>query len=177
MCICGVSIILQMVVVNCYYSYPLREIPGWLKRVHACMSCTMTCAGRSRKNDVCPNSGNFGDGDFAKPVHKTDDQSVNIIRIERTQVNKESAAPEKNILAAIDVISKKFKTEEEEGNLRQEWMELARIVDRLLLFTFATIHIFLILSIFVVMPNTWDLSSFLSIAASFCSTQRSQIVP
>ena len=103
--------------------------------------------------DVCPNSGNFGDGDFAKPAHKTDDQSVNITQIEGTQVKKVSPAPENNVLAAIDAISKKFKTDEEEGKLRQEWMDLARILDRLLLVTFATIHIFMILFIFVVMPN------------------------
>ena len=42
----------------------------------------------------------------------------------------------------------------EDENLRQEWVELARIIDRVLLITFSAIHIFMILLVFVVMPNT-----------------------
>ena len=38
MCICGISILLQTLILNCYHVYPLREIPGWLKRMQACIS-------------------------------------------------------------------------------------------------------------------------------------------
>ena len=159
MCICGISIILQMAVVNCYHIYPLREIPGWLKRVQICMSHAMRCPCISHKNDVCPNSGDVGHAD--KPVGKTvEDKSANIPHIEGDETKTEPPTVERNDLVAINVISEKIRKDEEEENLRLEWMELARIFDRLLLLTFATIHIFMILFIFVIMPQTWDDSLF-----------------
>ena len=158
MCICGISMILQMAVMNCYHIYPLRQIPGWLKRVQTCMSCVIGSPCRSNKNDVSSNNSDIGHAN--KPAHKFGEQSLHITQIEDNEVKGDSSTLEKNTREATNAMSNKFRTDEEDENLRQEWMELARNVDRVLLFTFTTIHIFMILLVFVIMPNTWNNVSF-----------------
>ena len=115
------------------------------------MSCIMTCSCRSRKNDVSPNNSDIGHTD--KPANKTGEKSSHIEGIE---LKSDSPTREKNAIVAIYAKSNKLKTDEEDENLRQEWMELAQIVDRMLLYIFTTIHILMILLIFVIMPNTWN---------------------
>ena len=123
------------------------------------MSCVGMCIYRSRKTDDSTKSGDVGHAD--NPVYKTEEEkSANITKIDGNGVKYESPALEKDTMSVINVISNKSRLGEKDETIRQEWMELARVVDRLLLITFTTIHIFMIFVIFVVMPDTWNGLSF-----------------
>ena len=151
MCIGGISTVLQMAVLNCYHVYPLRKIPGWLKKMQACMSCDTTCAYRSRENEMLPYPNDNGNSN--KHVPKTGDRDVNSTNIEDENpptIEKGSATRPKRII-------KEIRTEGEE-DLRLEWKKLAGYCDRLLFFIFAAIHIFIILFVFGAVSHmyAWD---------------------
>ena len=149
MCICGISIFVQMAILNCYHVYPLREIPGWLKRIQACISCVMVCGRKPGRNDVVPYSG--GENGHTNKSG-SEDQSANLTNTESTGVKTE-CSPEKDVTPHIDVITNKIQTDEANENLRLEWMGLAKHLDRLFLIIFGIIHLFMIIMIFFVMPQ------------------------
>ena len=151
MCVGGTSIVFQMTILNCYHVYPLREIPSWLKMAQACMSCSMACVVKSRKNDVLPDSSENGPND--QQPHANDDQTGDVSDEEDKDVKIQSPSVEKDSMSSLDVIIKKIKSDEQEENLRRKWKKLARNCDRLLLIIFVSIHLFMILLIILVLPK------------------------
>ena len=149
MCLCGISIVFQTTVLNCYHIYPLRQIPRWLKMMQACLSCTMPRLPKPCKDDVVPYNSDTGNPE-------ADDNTVKVIHIGAKDTNVEPTNSERNTVPGSVERETKIRPDEEEENLRDEWKKLARHFDLVLFFVFATIHLFLILFIFVVMPNTWN---------------------
>ena len=150
MCICGLSIVLQMAVLNCYYVYPLRDVPRWIRNIEGYLSClnvrTVGC-GKStlspRHPEACEN-------------HVEREESTRIAAKKR-----ESTKPsdlERSIHRGIEVITKKIVSDAEEAMLRQEWVAVARLFDRLLFLIFCTLHFAMIIVIFVILPAVWLLS-------------------
>ena len=152
MCICGISIILQMAVINCYHVHPLREIPGWLKNMQACMSHISACLSKSHNSDVHPYHGESGkfDKHDTNTGHQTDDAA----HAEARDAGKAHPIPGVNAVSGIDLIAKKIRADEDEEDLRLQWRKLARSFDRLLFVIFAIFHLCMALLLFVIMPNT-----------------------
>ena len=152
MCICGVSIILQMAVLNCYHVYPLREVPGWVKKMQACMSCNVGCSPTEQNNKVYPCSD--------EKVHvvstgsRNEGKTLNITQSKDKCGDNKSSGVVENSMSHSDMIINKIKMDEADETLRLEWKELGRLCDRLLFIIFATIHALMILVIFAIMPNT-----------------------
>ena len=150
MCICGISIMSQMAVLNCYHVYPLREIPGWIKRMQKCMCSTMTKAPESQQNNRLPFPNENAHSDNRALANKN--PAVNNKHTE----GKEREIEALNVTSGIDVMTEKIKSDEEDEKLRLEWRKLARLFDRLLFYIFGTIHFLMILFIFVAIPYTWS---------------------
>ena len=140
-----------MVVLNCYHAYPLRQIPGWLKTMQACISCGMKRAHRSRANEVLPSPGD--NGQFQKHDLKTGDQDMNSTHIE----DEDSPRLGKKMITPSNIVMKESRTKAEEENLRLEWKKLVGHFDRLLFIIFTAVHIFIFLFIFCAVPDiyTW----------------------
>ena len=152
MCICGISISVQMAILNCHHVYPLREIPGWLKSKQGCISCVVVCGRKLRQNDVVPYSGGES-GDIDKSGNGT--QTANLTNTESAKSAKIDSSPEKNVVPCIDIITEKIQTDEVGENLRRDWRELAKHLDRLFFIIFGMIHLLMMIIIFGAMPNMW----------------------
>ena len=151
MCICGVSVCLQIVVLNCYHVYPLRAIPDWLKKMSACMYNSMVCLRKSRKHSV-------SHADHSRHVVKhatleNQGQTLKNTYTEGIDAKLEPTTIETNT-ATDNERRQKTRTGNVDENLRQEWKKIARHLDRALFLIFATIHVFMILLIYLVIPNT-----------------------
>ena len=149
MCICWISIVVQMTILNCYHVYPLRKIPGWLARLQACISCVVLCGPKPVGNDVVP----YSDGESGHIDNSgTEDQTTNITNTDGVGVKTDSS-PETNIMPYIDVITNKIQTDDVHENLRLKWKKLAKHLDRLFFIIFGIIHLLMMIIIFGAMPN------------------------
>ena len=153
MCIGGTSIVFQLVLLNCCHAYPVREIPGWLKTVQGCISCGMGCANKPRENEVQPYPG--GNGHLDKHVLETENQNVHSTQFQYEDPKTEPLPIRKNSATHPKMITKDININQDEAKLRLEWKKLAGYLDRLFVFIFATIHLFMILFIFVVVPSMY----------------------
>ena len=153
MCISGISTVFQIAVLHCYHMYPLREIPGWLKKVQACTCFSMKCTSRSRDNEVVPDLGDNGDPD--KHDLNTGDQNVHSTHNEC----EEPSTLGKDNAPSPSLITEEIRAREEEENLHREWKNLAEYFDRLLFFIFTAIHLFILLFIFGAVPRIHALNA------------------
>ena len=151
-----------MVLLNCYHAYPLRQIPGWLKTMQACISCGMKRAHRSRANEVLPSPSD--NRQFQKHDLKTGDQDINSTPIEAG----DSPNLGKKIITPSKIVMTEIRTEEEEENLRLEWKKLVGHFDRLLFIIFTTIHLFTFLFIFCVVPDMHAWKSVSHVSGACC---------
>ena len=151
MCICGISVCFQIVVLNCYHVYPLREIPDWLKKMSACMYSIKVCFRKSRKNAV-------SQGDDSRHVVKHATLETEVQTLKNTYTEDKDAKLEPTTLeintATDNEIREKNRTGNVGENLRHEWKKIARHFDCALFLIFATIHVLMILLIFFIIPNT-----------------------
>ena len=116
------------------------------------MSSCMRFAHKPRENEVQPNPGDNG---LEKHVIETDDQNVELAHNE-LEVSKTEPLPiGRNRVPHLKMMAKEIKTNQDEANLRLEWKKLAVCLDRLFVFIFAAIHLFMILFIFVAAPHMY----------------------
>ena len=151
MCICGLSIVFQVVMFNFYHVYPVTEIPSWLKKMQALMSCNMSCASGSHGTEVLPYLGDNAHTDHADS-HPNDGDKVDMRGTESKDGHMPMSTVKTRSMPDLDVIIKKIKIDEEEEKLRLGWKDFARSCDRLLLIIFVTIHL-IILLIFLAFPT------------------------
>ena len=152
MCICGISVCFQIVVLNCYHVYPLKEIPDWLKKMSACMYDIMVCFRKSRKSVVSQADDSRHVVKHATP--ETEGQTLKNTYTEDKDAKLEPTTLEINTATDNEIRQKTRKGNLDE-NVRQEWKKIARQLDRALFFIFATIHVCMILLIYSIIPKTW----------------------
>ena len=150
MCIGGTSIIVQMAILNCCKIYPIREIPRWLRKMQACISCDTKCAHKPRENKV--QSYLDDNGHSSKHVREAEDQNIYSTHIESEDAKNDPALLGKNKVLHYKLVNKGVKIDQNKANLQQEWIRLAGHCDRLFFFIFAAIHIFVIFFILVIVP-------------------------
>ena len=136
-----------MAVLNMYHVYPLREIPDWLQTMQQCTSCTPVRPHKLQTNDAPVITGNTERTD--NHALTTEDQPIDSTDTGGDDVKTQTSFLDGGIVSGIDVIIKKITANEEEENFRLRWKKLARCFDRLLFCVFATLHLFMVLFIFV----------------------------
>ena len=136
-----------MAVLDCYHVYPVREIPGWLKKVQICMSCLMPRSYRSHKIDVLP----YSDDTPGKEAIEHEEKVAKKTHPDDKDADSESSRSEA-FISGIDVITMKTQANEEDEKRRFEWKKLAMLFDRLNLIIFGVIHFIMILVIFLILP-------------------------
>ena len=148
MCVCGLSVVLQMAVLNCYHMYPLRRVPRWIRKVEACLYCIgVRIASREKLTASSMQCTRCG----TKPAQP---EKLGKPYETKSGSNRESRL-ERSIQQGVDIITQKILSDTEEAMLRQEWVDAARLFDRLLFLTFCFVHLFMILLIFVILPLVW----------------------
>ena len=157
MCISGISTVFQIAVLHCYHMYPLREIPGWLKKVQACTCFSMKCTSRSRNSEVVPDLGDNGHLD--KHDLNTGDHNVHLTHNEGEDVKTEPSTLGKENAPSPSLITEEITAGDEEENFHREWKKLAEYFDRLLFFIFTAIHLFILLFIFCAVPRIHALNA------------------
>ena len=133
MIISGLSIVLQMAVLTCYHVYPLRRVPNWLRKVAAFVSCGWVMF--PSREQIAPLSD-----------HKA-------TTVSESKANWANGSGEHDNPRGLEVITKKIESDTEEGLLRQEWADVARIFDRSFLVIFCFIHLVMILVVLVICPE------------------------
>ena len=117
------------------------------------MSCAVRWAHKPRENEVQPYPGNNGHLD--KHVLENGDQNVHSTHTEYEDGKSEPPPIERNHVPYPKMITTEVNKNQDEANLRLEWKKLAGYLDRLFVFIFATIHLFMILFMFVAVPSLY----------------------
>ena len=113
----------------------------------------MGCANKPRENEVQPYPG--GNGHLDKHVLETENQNVHSTQFQYEDPKTEPLPIRKNSATHPKMITKDININQDEEKLRLEWKKLAGYLDWLFVFIFATIHLFMILFIFVVVPSMY----------------------
>ena len=146
MCICGISIVCQLAVLNCYHVYPLREIPGWLRKMQACMTCAVVCALETHNDDVHQCADKYGHVDNHSYTH--DEGNMRPVGGEGAKTR--SPDMRSNRMPSNEITIKEMEMNDE--NLRLEWKTLGGHCDCFLFVSFAVIHVCVILIVVVILP-------------------------
>ena len=139
MCICGISIVCQLAVLNCYHVYPLREIPSLLRKLQACMVCNSG----AHNNEVHPCADE--NGHVHNHFSKNDEGTLNMGLVGGKGVKGKSSDMGGNVMPSNQNIIKNVKRNDAEEYLRLEWRALGRHCDCFLFISFAAIHVCVIL--------------------------------
>ena len=146
LCICGISIVCQLAVLNCYHVYPLREIPSWLRKMQSCMVCTSG----AHNNEVYPHADE--NGHVHNHFSKNEERTLNMGLVGGKGAESNLSDPGGNIMPSNENMIKNIKRNNSEENLRLEWRALGRHYDCFLFFSFAAIHVCVILIMVGILP-------------------------
>ena len=150
MCICGISIVCQLAVLNCYHVYPLREIPGCLRKMQACMTCAVVCASETQNEDVHPCADKYGHVD--NQSYTDDEGTLNMRHVGGEGTKTMSPDMGSNSMPSNEITIKAIEIDDAEENLRLDWKTLGGNCDCLLFVTFAVIHVCVIIIVVGILP-------------------------